>query len=138
MTNEQKVPPSKLKLNLQLNNTNKKNTENVENREKSPTSSVKDVKDILLASSKNIIGKVLSPKDKSDGDNNKKVDKKPILMTRRELTDPFGSDDEDTPEVPANDNKCNQSKTPENGELPVLNGNKEGDELPKPNLVRIL
>lgn len=78
----------------------------------------------------------MSPKDKTETDNNKKAEKKPILMTRRELTDPFGSDDEDTPETPENN-----SKIMENAETPLVNGNNEidkddGKELPKPNLVR--
>ncbi|XP_018320428.1 EH domain-binding protein 1 [Agrilus planipennis] len=81
------------------------------------TTTVKDVKDIflsnpkdiILSGSKNILGRVLSPsKDKGTGhinnnnnnnnnnSGNKKGDaKKPVLMTRRELCDPFGSDEED-------------------------------------------
>lgn len=88
-----------------------------------------------MAGSKNIIGKVLSsPKDKVEADNNKKVEpKKPILMTRRELTDPFGSDEEDAVE-PLNDNKT---------DAVIMNGNKESDQkeeskdLPKPNIVNL-
>ncbi|XP_058805980.1 EH domain-binding protein 1 isoform X3 [Phymastichus coffea] len=73
------------------------------NKEKSP-SSVKEVKDKILASSKSILGKVLSPtKDKFTKEHSITRDKsksptpqpRPILMTRRQLTDPFGSDDED-------------------------------------------
>lgn len=70
--------------------------------QKSPTEK-KDVKNLILTGSKNLLGKVLSPvKDKNTiatstvGQNNQAPPKeKPILMTRRELTDPFGSDDED-------------------------------------------
>lgn len=73
-----------------------------ENKEKSPTS-VKDVKEIILSSSKNIIGKVLSPsKDKLGQSVNKKAVevKKQPLMTRRELCDPFGSDEEEEGNTP--------------------------------------
>ncbi|XP_031782345.1 EH domain-binding protein 1 isoform X8 [Nasonia vitripennis] len=85
------------------------------NKEKSP-SSVKDVKDIILASSKSILGKVLSPtkekfakehvtREKSNSPTRvtpqaqqpqqQTQQPRPILMTRRQLTDPFGSDDEE-------------------------------------------
>ncbi|KAJ8679078.1 hypothetical protein QAD02_014865 [Eretmocerus hayati] len=84
------------------------------NREKSP-SSVKDVKDIILAGSKSILGKVLSPTKEKFSKENSTRDRsisptrtlvqtpqqqqpqqpRPILMTRRQLTDPFGSDDEE-------------------------------------------
>ncbi|XP_076640790.1 eps15 homology domain containing protein-binding protein 1 isoform X2 [Halictus rubicundus] len=82
------------------------NTENQDhdqcNKDKSP-SSVKDVKDIILASSKSILEKVLSPtKEKYlSKEKNKspprvpQVQQRPILMTRRQLTDPFGSDEEE-------------------------------------------
>ncbi|KAL0273514.1 UNVERIFIED_CONTAM: hypothetical protein PYX00_006151 [Menopon gallinae] len=75
-------------------------------KEKSPTS-VKDVKDKLLASSKNILGKVLSPtKDKTVVIRDKNVQSKsptviapaPMLMTRRQYSDPFGSDEEEEEE----------------------------------------
>lgn len=152
LNNEQKSATPKLKLSLPINITNsKKNLENsTEGREKSPTS-VKDVKDIILAGSKNIIGKVLSPaKDKLDQENSKKVDiKKPILMTRRELTDPFGSDDEEEEEeLNKADNKILNSKIPEvNGDKIVANGDikeRKDDvtdlkvvDLPKPNPVSV-
>lgn len=84
--------------------------------DKSPTSK-KDVKNLLLNGSKNLLGKVLSPtRDKSNGvtptmpTNNSSNNAKPILMTRRELTDPFGSDDEDNKDsvmLDANENKQN-------------------------------
>ncbi|XP_031834818.1 eps15 homology domain containing protein-binding protein 1 isoform X2 [Nomia melanderi] len=72
------------------------------NKDKSP-SSVKDVKDMILASSKSILEKVLSPtKEKYlSKEKNKspprvpQVQQRPILMTRRQLTDPFGSDEEE-------------------------------------------
>ncbi|XP_067006854.2 EH domain-binding protein 1 [Anabrus simplex] len=69
-----------------------------ENFDRSPTS-VKDVKDKILASSKSILGKVLSPtKEKITREKSKSpvtTTPRPVLMTRRQLTDPFGSDDED-------------------------------------------
>ncbi|XP_014209545.1 EH domain-binding protein 1 isoform X2 [Copidosoma floridanum] len=99
------------------------------NREKSP-SSVKEVKDMIFASSKSILGKVLSPsKEKFTKEQHATREKsksppqtplqtplqaqpqqihpqqpqqpqqaRPILMTRRQLTDPFGSDDEEEEE----------------------------------------
>ncbi|KAJ4436308.1 hypothetical protein ANN_18939 [Periplaneta americana] len=77
------------------------NTDSGDNSERSPTS-VKEVKDKILASSKSILGKVLSPTKDKDKDKEKEKSKSPVtttsrqmLMTRRQLTDPFGSDDED-------------------------------------------
>ncbi|XP_076639678.1 eps15 homology domain containing protein-binding protein 1 isoform X2 [Colletes latitarsis] len=71
------------------------------NKDKSP-SSVKDVKDIILASSKSILEKVLSPtkekylsREKSKSPPRVPQVQRPILMTRRQLTDPFGSDEEE-------------------------------------------
>lgn len=102
-----------------------------EPKEKSPTS-VKDVKEIILSSSKNIIGKVLSPsKDKLGQSVNKKpveVKKQP-LMTRRELCDPFGSDEEEENTTPVVVNKisemngdhCDNSKEDKLGDLPKPN-----------------
>lgn len=73
----------------------------------------KDVKNLILTGSKHFLGKVLSPvKDKQQQQqqitmyNNNKIQSNTmtspslakdgtILMTRRELTDPFGSDDDD-------------------------------------------
>ncbi|XP_049830538.1 EH domain-binding protein 1 isoform X1 [Schistocerca gregaria] len=83
-----------------------------DNPEKSPTS-VKDVKDKILASSKSIIGKVLSPtKDKFNREKSKSPvanTQRPVLMTRRQLTDPFASDEED--ESPKNDGEEKKSPT---------------------------
>lgn len=78
--------------------------------EKSPADK-KDVKNIILTGSKHLLGKVLSPvKDKQITNNNKIQTNNQqntsntttpsskdgcILMTRRELNDPFGSDDDD-------------------------------------------
>lgn len=80
--------------------------------EKSPIDK-KDVKNLILTGSKHLLGKVLSPvKDKQFPTNNNKIQtngsqssytaantpaskENTILMTRRELNDPFGSDDED-------------------------------------------
>lgn len=71
----------------------------------------KDMKNLILTGSKHFLGKVLSPvKDKQQQiaiNNNNKIQANTmttpsalakdgnILMTRRELTDPFGSDDDD-------------------------------------------
>ncbi|KAK6619087.1 hypothetical protein RUM44_003469 [Polyplax serrata] len=69
-------------------------------KERSPTS-VKEVKDKILASSKSILEKVLSPtKDKAVSPREKSKSPptkspRPILMTRRQYSDPFGSDEED-------------------------------------------
>lgn len=79
--------------------------------EKSPTDK-KDVKNLILSGSKHLLGKVLSPsKDKIHAIGNtggvvgaktpssvtptQQGQEKPFLMSRRELNDPFGSDDED-------------------------------------------
>lgn len=114
-------------------------------KEKSPTS-VKDVKEIILASSKNIIGKVLSPSKDKLGQNAKKVEvKKQPLMTRRELCDPFGSDDEeDGSQVSCTDNKLINNKIPEvNGDKNSCDDLENKDspdklpDLPKPNPVSI-
>lgn len=92
--------------------------------EKSPIDK-KDVKNLILSGSKHLLGKVLSPvKDKHFQINNNKTQTNgpqnsnigsttvtpstkdgQILMTRRELNDPFGSDDEDD----NNDDGNNQS-----------------------------
>lgn len=73
----------------------------VNGNNKSPTNK-KDVKNFLLSGSKSLIGKVLSPtREKSpppsmnNGSYVQTDPEKPMLMTRRELTDPFGSDEED-------------------------------------------
>lgn len=96
-SNDLKLMQSKLRLPLAVNLTNRP-AENLEDhKERSPTS-VKDVKDILFNGPKNIIGKVLSPSKDKLGQSTKKSDtkkEKPMLMTRRELCDPFGSDEED-------------------------------------------
>lgn len=91
-----------LKLQLQSQNSVEEEGEKVaENGNKSPTSK-KDMKNFLLSGSKSLIGKVLSPtREKSppqsmnNGNYTQTDPEKPILMTRRELTDPFGSDEEE-------------------------------------------
>lgn len=101
-----------LKLNLHQNSID---DEQDTSAQKSPTEK-KDVKNLILSSSKHLLGKVLSPSRDKSGLNASQVNhntsttttstattaqsqqpvkEKPILMTRRELTDPFGSDDED-------------------------------------------
>lgn len=112
-----------------------------EPKEKSPTT-VKDVKDIIFMGSKNIMSKVMSSPSK-DKIQNKKPDDKKVevkktpIMTRRQLTDPFGSDDEE--EI---DNKIVNNKVPEiNGDLNGSsvhrkeNSSDEFSDLPKPNAV---
>lgn len=94
---EKPKPRTPLTINTNIDAETK---EIIQNSNKVSPNSVKEVKDIILISSKNILGKVLSPtKDKIPQKGDKKVDKtdnkKPVLMTRRELTDPFGSDEED-------------------------------------------
>lgn len=127
----QNTEKNKPKMQLPVNTDTKDNTEVFrEQREKSPTS-VKDVKDIILSSSKNIIGKVLSPsKDKLGQTAKKQEVKKQPLMTRRELCDPFGSDEEEEEE-------SKDVKTPEvNGESDKSNEpDNKMPELPKPNPV---
>ncbi|KAK4873284.1 hypothetical protein RN001_015313 [Aquatica leii] len=127
---EPKSPVEKLRLSLTI--THESSDSFKEPKEKSPTS-VKDVKEIILASSKNILGKVLSPsKDKlGQNINNKKAEvKKPILMTRREWFDPFGSDDEEeSAPVPSDKPEVNGL-----GEEQHLDKDAElkGSELPMP------
>ncbi|XP_055908594.1 EH domain-binding protein 1-like protein 1 isoform X2 [Eupeodes corollae] len=105
----------------------------------SPTSK-KDVKNLIFSGSKNLLGKVLSPaKDRNSinslqqHNNNSSVGvlnnnststpngggnrDKPALMTRRELTDPFGSDEEDEVE------KTNKQQKDENNESQNTNTN---------------
>lgn len=108
------------KLNLPL----KMTTEPMPVKEKSPTTTKdgKEAKNISMSSP------TKKPEDK------KPEPPKPILMTRRELTDPFGSDDEDEPPPPpANNLKLNGGV---NGEL--NSDDAKGDvfaDLPKPNPV---
>lgn len=108
-----------------------------DSKEKSPTS-VKDVKEIILSSSKNIIGKVLSPsKDKLGQSVNKKQTevKKQPLMTRRELCDPFGSDEEDE-NTPVDNNKMMNKISEMNGDnCDSKDKDEKFSDLPKPNPV---
>nr|CAD7568752.1 unnamed protein product [Timema californicum] len=99
---------SRLRLKLPLVSSSDSGGDN--NSDRSPTS-VKDVKDMILASSKSILGKVLSPtkekfalRDKSKSPVNTTTPR-PMLMTRRQLNDPFGSDDEDEEPPPIIDDK---------------------------------
>ncbi|XP_043477581.1 EH domain-binding protein 1 isoform X1 [Leptopilina heterotoma] len=96
---EDNIDSLKSRLHLSLNTDNQ---DHENNKDKSP-SSVKEVKDIILASSKSILGKVLSPTKEKFASREKskspprsaQIQQRPILMTRRQLTDPFGSDDEE-------------------------------------------
>lgn len=76
---------------------------NEDGESRSPTEK-KDVKNLILSGSRNLLGRVLSPTKDKAGSGGEAVTPpvsqvqpaaKPVLMTRRELTDPFGSDEED-------------------------------------------
>lgn len=71
--------------------------------------SPKDMKNLLINGSKNFIDKLTPTKDYSrDGNHdngNGIVKAKPMLMTRKELNDPFGSDEEDEMEKTEMKNK---------------------------------
>ncbi|OAD59537.1 EH domain-binding protein 1 [Eufriesea mexicana] len=115
----------KNKLHLSLNMENQEHDQC--NKDKSP-SSVKDVKDIILASSKSILEKVLSPtKEKYLSREKSKsppritqAQQRPILMTRRQLTDPFGSDEEEE-NIQIIDEKWSQSISINKSETPIHN-----------------
>ncbi|XP_061927986.1 EH domain-binding protein 1 isoform X2 [Apis cerana] len=114
----------KNKLHLSLNI---ENQDHDQCKDKSP-SSVKDVKDIILASSKSILEKVLSPtkekylsREKSKSPPRiSQTQQRPILMTRRQLTDPFGSDEEEE-NIQIIDEKWSQSISINKSETPVNN-----------------
>nr|XP_018916882.1 PREDICTED: EH domain-binding protein 1 isoform X2 [Bemisia tabaci] len=95
MNENTKENRQKLKLQLGSNSIDRPD---LDNNQRSPAS-VKDVTDKILSSSKTILGKVLSPtKDKFNQVKDKQMKSQPqkqMLMTRRQLTDPFGSDEED-------------------------------------------
>ncbi|XP_013133851.1 PREDICTED: EH domain-binding protein 1 [Papilio polytes] len=83
--------------------------------EKISPAPMKEVRDLLVQQSKTILGKMLSPaRDLKPRESNTKwftdpPPPEPIparpekLMTRKELTDPFGSDEEEEPAPPAQD-----------------------------------
>ncbi|XP_050511479.1 EH domain-binding protein 1-like protein 1 isoform X1 [Diabrotica virgifera virgifera] len=137
--NEPKGDASKLRLPLKITNEPEPAKEP---KEKSPTI-VKDVK--------NIINKVIPSPGKDKQETTKKEEKKqeikkPILMTRRELTDPFGSDDEESPPADNNiaDNKRTEMSGDINHKLDVSDSKENKDsekqddifsDLPKPNPV---
>lgn len=96
--------------------------------EKSPTDK-KDVKNLIISGSKNLLGKVLSPsKERSPntlaGTPNSGPKEKPILMTRRELNDPFGSDDEEEQTTPGSANEYQRQN----------NGSEKDVSPPAPNI----
>lgn len=94
-------------------------------KEKNSPIIVKDVKDIIFNGSKNIMSKVKSSsptKEKKVDQKDTQKTEKPILMTRRELTDPFGSDEEDEP-----------VKVEMNGSPQEENKDDVFSNLPKPN-----
>ncbi|KAH1004093.1 EH domain-binding protein 1 isoform X3 [Dendroctonus ponderosae] len=138
-----KGDPSKLKLPLKI--TTEPLPVRHNSKEKSPTT-VKDVKDIFFSGSKNIMNKVISSpnKDKqAKKTDEKKVDaQKSILMTRRELVDPFGSDEEEEPLPPpvASNKGESLNKVQTNGEMNGSISNTDSKvkddvfaDLPKPN-----
>lgn len=109
----------------------------------------KDMKNLILTGSKHFLGKVLSPvKDKQFSTNNNKMQiaanqqqittttspserENSVLMTVRELNDPFGSDDEDDPE--------SGSQTPQNNtfnstQRNSCHANKVGSPVSSPNI----
>lgn len=59
--------------------------------------SPKDMKNLLINGSKNFIDKLTPTKDghHDNGNGNGVAKAKPMLMTRKELNDPFGSDEEE-------------------------------------------
>ncbi|XP_011629680.1 EH domain-binding protein 1 isoform X3 [Pogonomyrmex barbatus] len=122
----------KNKLHLSLNTDNQDYDQC--NKDKSP-SSVKEVKDIILASSKSILGKVLSPtKEKYSSREKSKspprvqqAQQRPILMTRRQLTDPFGSDDEEE-NIQIIDDKWSQSISLTKSQSPVRDDSVNSDD----------
>lgn len=89
---------------------------------------------MIFSSSKNIIGKVLSPA--KERFNKKNESKKPVLMTRRELCDPFGSDDEEENQIPDNKLANGVVEKPELGEADN-NKTQESGDIPIPNSVSI-
>ncbi|XP_059607944.1 EH domain-binding protein 1 [Phlebotomus argentipes] len=92
--------------------------ESEERSEKSPTTK-KDVKNFFFTGGKSLIGKVLSPtRDRAVSQEPQPPREKPILMTRRELTDPFGSDEEE--DVLPTAEKSSQ-ETPEDPNAPPIN-----------------
>ncbi|XP_014238225.1 EH domain-binding protein 1 isoform X1 [Trichogramma pretiosum] len=102
------------------------------NKDKSPTS-VKDVKDMILQNSKNILGKVLSPtKEKFSRENSlRDRSKSPTpqapqqtlqasknkVVSRQQLSEPFGTDDEEDESSHTDEEKISNStviaQTPE-------------------------
>ncbi|VVD04731.1 unnamed protein product [Leptidea sinapis] len=110
--------------------------------DKSP--GIRDVKDMLLQS-KNIFGKMLSPVRDSQKASakwftevNEPLPRPEILMTRKELTDPFGSDDEEEPRNETGAaNVKSERKSPETVQsdplnVTQLNGSVEGKIIEKP------
>ncbi|CAK9797729.1 EH domain-binding protein 1 [Anthophora plagiata] len=125
----------KNKLHLNLNQENQ--DYDLCNKDKSP-SSVKDVKDIILASSKSILEKVLSPtkekylsREKSKSPPRaSQTQQRPMLMTRRQLTDPFGSDEEEE-NIQIIDEKWSQSISLDKSETSVRSDSVNASEKGK-------
>ncbi|VEN63234.1 unnamed protein product [Callosobruchus maculatus] len=136
----EKADASKLRLPLKITT----EPEQIKDNNHSPVV-VKEKKDVILNSSKNSDNKDTLPTIKDTHqqkpDETQPDQKKPIIMTRRELTDPFGSDEGEEPTKPAQTatDSCSPGGTMVNGQV-HHNGedaeNKEEDvfaDLPKPN-----
>ncbi|KAL1516839.1 hypothetical protein ABEB36_000685 [Hypothenemus hampei] len=106
------------KLNLPLKNT----TEPVPIKD-----NVKEMSPPIVKDNKNIFGKVLSPGKQED------KPQKPILMTRRELTDPFGSDDDEEEAFPLEKPEPVKSNGDVNGDVKKQSSEDVFADLPKPN-----
>ncbi|XP_013184746.2 EH domain-binding protein 1 isoform X2 [Amyelois transitella] len=87
-----------------------------------PSAAVKDVRDLFLQQGKSILGKMLSPtRDQKPSakwfaETNviEPIPARPEkLMTRKELTDPFGSDEEEETSPPQNNNVASDTAKPE-------------------------
>ncbi|CAH1187752.1 unnamed protein product [Phyllotreta striolata] len=124
--NNANAKPDSSKLRLPLKITN----------EPEPVRDVKDKQPLFVKDLKSIFTKVITSPDKEKAELAKKQEsgKKAVLMTRRELTDPFGSDDEEP-------GTCNNLNAETNGDISNkadVADNIGDDEnvftdLPKPN-----
>lgn len=95
----------------------------ISDQPKSPTNK-KDVKNILKNGSKSLFDKVLSPTKEKDKEKEKNAENaKPVLMTHRQLIDPFASDEEDE-----------QMQIEREEKLKTDERDSEGNLSPPPNL----
>ncbi|XP_044750717.1 EH domain-binding protein 1-like protein 1 isoform X2 [Coccinella septempunctata] len=128
-----KEPETKLsasKLQLPLKNTNTPSEQSKNDPSKIETEAKNNINTQFSQSSSNETDTKDSKELENAGKQDEKTEKKPMLMTRRELTDPFGSDDEDEPETTTN-KSCEINGTSESTVTNTnINGN-NGDESPK-------